>query len=236
MSDDWKLAPCLQQFWDEVNDVAPHRDHASDGSIGDEAHQGTDSDHNPDSNDMVCAVDTDEDLRADFTMFDIVNYLLGECRKPNDVGLDRGRVNYLIYEGNIWRADTGWAKEKYTGSNPHDKHMHLSCEHDLDFVNDTSSWGITERFGFMDKTTFFSWLDEYFDREKMEGTPPKPETPVGHAVQSQRVPGAPFAGEQTTAWQYQQDIGNTVYETRELVRDLADDLNAHFTGIKESSD
>lgn len=143
----WKLAPCLQQFWNEVDAIAPGRDRSSDGSIGDAAHQAGDSDHNPDDNGFVCAVDTDEDTRAPVTMWDIVNYLIGECRKPNNVGLDRGRANYFIYERTIWRADGGWQPEPYTGANPHDKHMHLSCEHDLTYVNDTRPWGLAERFG-----------------------------------------------------------------------------------------
>jgi len=143
----WKLAPCLKVFNDELEAIAPNRDHASDGTIGDEAHQGTDSDHNPDDNGIVCATDRDKDLRASFTMEDVVQYLLAECRKPNDVGKDRGRLNYLIYNKRIWRADTGWKQEPYTGSSPHTEHLHGSCEHDLNYVNDTRTWGLIERFG-----------------------------------------------------------------------------------------
>lgn len=143
----WTLAPCLKCLFDEFDLIAPDRDHTTDGSIGDDDHQNTDSDHNPDNNGFVCAIDVDKDLRASFTMEDVVQYLLGECRKSNNVGLDRGRINYIIYKRRIWRADTGWIEEYYDGENPHDQHVHISCEHDLNYVNDTRTWGLIERFG-----------------------------------------------------------------------------------------
>ena len=44
----WILVPCLVSLRSEFNKLAPGRDKASDGSIGDTAHQQESSDHNPD--------------------------------------------------------------------------------------------------------------------------------------------------------------------------------------------
>ena len=50
---DWILVACLGQLRNEFDRVAPGRDHASDGSIGDAAHQREVSDHNPDETGSV---------------------------------------------------------------------------------------------------------------------------------------------------------------------------------------
>lgn len=143
----WKLAPCLSELFAEFDRIAPSRDHASDGSIGDAAHQAEDSDHNPDKNGFVCAIDVDNDLHASFSMEDVIQYFVSECKKSNDVGKDRGRLNYFIYNRRIWRADGGWKQEAYTGASAHTEHAHFSCEHDLTYVNDSHPWGLIERFG-----------------------------------------------------------------------------------------
>ena len=49
------------------------------------------------------------------------------------------RVDYLIFQGKIWsqvRRKEG--NRKYTGSNPHNKHLHISI--DRAYSNDTSPW------------------------------------------------------------------------------------------------
>jgi hypothetical protein len=46
------------------------------------------------------------------------------------------RVKYLIFKGRIWSAEKG--ERKYTGSNPHNKHLHISIKEECG--NDTSPW------------------------------------------------------------------------------------------------
>jgi len=49
------------------------------------------------------------------------------------------RVKYLIFKGKIWSRDKAkLGNRKYTGSNPHNKHLH--CSINSDFANDTSPW------------------------------------------------------------------------------------------------
>lgn len=129
----WVLVAWAHQFRRELNALAPDRDTASDGSVGDLAHQEYPSGHNPDESgnaerqdsdsiDEVRAIDVDVDLRVPgLTAQMIVAYLVGRCR----AGLER-RLIYIIFNGVIWSASGGWVARTYTGSNPHDKHFHLS--------------------------------------------------------------------------------------------------------------
>ena len=221
----WKLAPCLAVLNAELEQIAPGRDHASDGTIGDAAHQGTDSDHNPDKNGFVCATDRDKDLHASFTMEDVVQYVLGECRKPNNVGLDRGRLNYLIFKERIWRADNEWREEPYTGESPHTEHAHFSCEHDLNYVNDTRPWGLTSKFGDdVTKDEFMAWSRE-FHAKKNEGFATPAIDGIG-GVQAVYQTLADAAGRTNVI----------MYDTKtalELLNDIKATLEAHIAGLVE---
>jgi hypothetical protein len=49
------------------------------------------------------------------------------------------RVNYLIFDKKIWsRTRRKEGNRKYSGSNPHNKHLHISI--DRAYANDTSPW------------------------------------------------------------------------------------------------
>lgn len=142
------LAPCLDVLRSEFNALNPNRDKASDGWIGDAAHASGDSDHNPDSNGVVHAIDVDETGPwPEGSMWEFVQYIISECRKSGTSGKDRGRLKYVIYERKIWSASNGWAEEYYDGSNPHDKHAHFSCEYSSTYANDKTSWGLADKFG-----------------------------------------------------------------------------------------
>lgn len=152
MATPWVLVAWAEQFRAELNAIAPSRDKASDGSVGDLAHQGSSSGHNPDETgnaerrdsdniNEVRAIDVDKDLRlSGLTAEKIVAYLVGRCR----AGLEK-RLIYIIYNRTIWSASSGWAARKYTGSNPHDKHFHLSGHPDSD--SDRRSWGLASLVG-----------------------------------------------------------------------------------------
>lgn len=218
----WKLAPCLDVLNKEIAAIAPDADTTSNGTIGDEAHQGTDSDHNPDSNGYVCATDRDKDLNAAFTMEDVVQYLLGECRKANTVGKDYGRLNYMIYNKRIWRADTGWRQEPYYGSSPHTEHAHFSCEHDLQFVNDTRPFGLIDRFGDdMDQVTFNERMDTYLKKYNQDGNGWK-SNPTGVAVLDNQYVPNPFngAGQKSPLYDLIRDLAEAVIELRNTVDNL----------------
>jgi hypothetical protein len=49
------------------------------------------------------------------------------------------RVDYLIFSGFIWSKEKAkQGNRKYTGSNQHHKHLHISIKEE--FANDTSPW------------------------------------------------------------------------------------------------
>ncbi|MEV4344898.1 hypothetical protein AB0J83_10510 [Actinoplanes sp. NPDC049596] len=148
---DWILVPCLVRLRSEFNAIAPGRDKSSDGSIGDTAHQATQSDHNDDEvgnvpiHDAdkiheVHAIDVDVDLReSDLTMEKVVQFLLGRCRS----GAEK-RLRYIIYNRRIWEQSNGWRQKAYNGSNPHDHHAHFSASYTTSLEASTASWHLED--------------------------------------------------------------------------------------------
>lgn len=124
------LAPSLETLRAEINARWPGRDKRSDGWIGDTAHQATRSDHNPNSRGSVNAIDIDEDG------IDLQAVFAAVKKHPS--------ARYWIYERKLYHRLRGWKAEAYSGSNPHDKHAHLSIEQDEDAEQDTRSWGIAK--------------------------------------------------------------------------------------------
>ena len=151
---DWVLIPCLKALFTEFDRIAPSRDHASDGAVGDQRHQDEVSDHNPDETgsvpirdsdrtNEVHAIDVDDDLReSDLTMEKVVQFLLGRCRS----GAER-RLRYIIYNRRIWSASSGWVQKTYTGASPHTEHAHFSASYNAGLEASTASWGLIAEFG-----------------------------------------------------------------------------------------
>ncbi|MBM0259141.1 peptidoglycan-binding protein [Micromonospora sp. 4G55] len=123
------LAPTLKVLRNEVNKRWPHRDRASDGWIGDAAHQARKSDHNPDGDDgSVNALDIDKDG---------IDPLLVVRRC-----IQHPSTEYVIFDRTIWSRSRGFRPARYTGSNPHDKHIHVSVSHTRSREDSTRTWGI----------------------------------------------------------------------------------------------
>lgn len=121
------LAPSLKQLRDEIDAAHPGRDKKSDGWIGDASHSARKSDHNPDyaSGGVVRAIDVD--------ISDIdVNKLMAVLKNDS-------RVNYFIYNHSIYGASS-FAKRRYTGSNPHTQHIHVSIKHSKS-AERAGAWG-----------------------------------------------------------------------------------------------
>jgi|SRR6185295_14442961 len=148
---DWVLIPCLEQLFAEFDRIAPSRDHASDGDIGDAAHRQEVSDHNPDETgdvpiqdadhiNEVHAIDVDDDLReSDLTMEKVVQFLLGRCRS----GAEK-RLRYIIYNRRIWSASSGWVQKTYTGTSAHTEHAHLSASYNSELEASRASWHLED--------------------------------------------------------------------------------------------
>lgn len=147
----WILVPCLVTLRAEFNELAPKRDKASDGSIGDTAHAGSSSDHNPDetgstpyedadNRNEVHAIDVDHNLRkSGWDMNRCLKIIITRHRQ----GLDN-RLQNVIYNRTIWSRSWGWTARSYTGSNAHTEHAHFSARYTTAQENDTRPWGLVE--------------------------------------------------------------------------------------------
>jgi len=120
----------------------PKRKKASDGLLPSAAHvhQNPNSDHN-----SGYAVDLTHDPANGI-----------DCDELYIKLKDDSRVKYLIFKGRIWSKEKG--DKKYTGSNPHNKHLHISIKEKCG--DDTSPW--------------FAWMGTPKTINKVKANLPKP--------------------------------------------------------------
>lgn len=129
-----RLSLSAIQLREQIDDNFPSRDRKSDGWIADARHmRAGKSDHIPDAQGWVRAIDIDRDLSG-HTKPDIMPDLADELRlyaKRNSK-----RIAYIIFEGRIASPILGWRWRKYTGANKHNHHCHVSFKKAAD--NDSS--------------------------------------------------------------------------------------------------
>ncbi len=131
----WRLARSLETLRSEINSRWPQRSKASDGTIGDDAHAARRSDHNPDGG-VVEAID--------FTAAGIdIGWLFEHLRQLGANGFGPLRGGYLILNRKTAGTESGWRWVTYRGSNPHEKHGHVSASDDPRNYDSTQSWGIS---------------------------------------------------------------------------------------------
>lgn len=115
-----RAARALNALLAQLDGEFPARSRASDGWIGDAAHSVRDSDHNPDQNGIVHARDYTHDPAHGVD----IGRLSDELAASHD-----NRIKYIIANGWILDSRPGnrpWQWVRYTGENPHVKHLHLS--------------------------------------------------------------------------------------------------------------
>jgi hypothetical protein len=118
------LCKAGQQLREQFDDSFPDRDRSSDGWIGDTRHSARPSDHNPDAKTgVVRAIDVDRDVSGSAKP-DLMPDIADQIRLAAKAG-DK-RIAYVIFEGRIASSRMGWRWRKYSGSNPHTKHCHIS--------------------------------------------------------------------------------------------------------------
>jgi hypothetical protein len=133
----WHVAPSLLKLRDEYNRLFPHRDHTSDGFLGDAAHSSRVSDHNPDYN--VAPPRYGVVRAGDFDVDD------GDAARDGRLMLLKAAIGdqrtwYVISNGIIYSRTYGWTARQYNGPNPHRKHVHVSINHSAASENDVSQW------------------------------------------------------------------------------------------------
>jgi len=120
-----KATPAALAVLRQATALQPKRKKASDGLLPSAAHvsQSPNSDHNT-------------GLAADLT-HDPDNGI--DCKEIFEKLKEDKRVKYLIFQGKIWSKEKSkLGNRRYTGSNPHNKHLHVSIESTMG--TDTSPW------------------------------------------------------------------------------------------------
>jgi hypothetical protein len=118
------LCKAGQQLREQFDDSFPDRDRTSDGWIGDTRHSARSSDHNPtESLRVVRAIDVDRDVSGSAKP-DLMPDIADQIRLAAKAG-DK-RISYVIFNGRIASSRMGWRWRKYSGSNPHNHHCHIS--------------------------------------------------------------------------------------------------------------
>ena len=133
-----RRAKSLDTLVKQVDTAYPNRSKASDGWLGDAAHQAVASDHNPNSLGVVTAQDLTHDPIHGFDAHKVADNLRTN-RHPD--------LKYIISNRRIAGAWSNWQWQNYTGSNPHDKHIHISVGRGDDGestppYDDTNLWNI----------------------------------------------------------------------------------------------
>lgn len=140
---EWRLVESLKVLRDEIDDIAPDRSKASDGTFGDEHHDAT-SDHTPHvfvplgSIPVVCALDITHDPGegADTVAF------AEAIRVSRDPRVAYVIAHRLIFSNHQVGSTPAWAWRTYTGSDdPHINHMHVSVVHD-GRADNRSPWAV----------------------------------------------------------------------------------------------
>jgi hypothetical protein len=137
-----KATPAAIAVLRQATALSPNRVKASDGLLPSAAHikASPNSDHN-----TGLAVDLTHDPAHGV-----------DCAEIYEKLKEDKRVKYLIFKGQIWIPIRG--DKPYTGSNPHNKHLHISIKDNCG--NDTSPW--------------FPWLGKPKTINKVKARFPKP--------------------------------------------------------------
>jgi hypothetical protein len=129
----WRLARSLSTLRSEI--LAKHPG-TTVWTIGDTSHQSGYSDHNPNADRVVCAIDVKGDKGLNLSAF--VAHLIA-FPHPN--------LRYVIYNRKIYQRRNGFAAQDYNGANAHRDHVHVSVGNGPDGrsttnYDNTSSWGL----------------------------------------------------------------------------------------------
>lgn len=139
MASGWRLAKSLETLRDQVNNAYPNRSKRSDGTIGDASHAASASDHNPNRNGVVCAMDITNDPAGGFDVHAMAEHLRAH-RHPN--------LRYIISNARIAGWWTNWEWQPSSG---HTQHAHFSVGtlgvgdgQTYDRYDDTTLWDINK--------------------------------------------------------------------------------------------
>jgi hypothetical protein len=130
-----RVAKSLRTLYEQIDALAPDRDKRDDGTIGDARHRARKSDHNPDARGIVRALDVTHDPAHGCDAGKIAEAL----RLSQDA-----RIKYVIWARRIFYAagSEPYRWQRYSGSDPHTGHFHLSVVADEARADDARDWSI----------------------------------------------------------------------------------------------
>jgi hypothetical protein len=138
-----RVAKCVCHFRDQVDRLAPTRDRTLDGTVGDEAHEKRESDHNAwvwnaaEQKGIVTAIDVTHDaVHCDCSKIAL------SLQQAKDE-----RIKYVIWNAQIMSSYPvggipAWTWRTYSQPNPHDKHIHISVACSLGLYDSTADWNV----------------------------------------------------------------------------------------------
>lgn len=130
----WRPAKSLEVLRYQINSAYPGRNKASDGLIGDAAHAKSKSEHNPDANGVVRALDITHDPAKGVDCGRIIEAMVAS-RDP--------RILYVIWNRRICSSEVQpWVWRAYSGKNKHDKHFHVSVVASPALYDNEAPWAI----------------------------------------------------------------------------------------------
>lgn len=140
----WRLVESLKTLRKQLDELFPNRSKVSDGSIGDTSHSARKSEHNPDSQGRVCAIDITFDNDPSDGVGVDCNWLADVLVANKDP-----RIKYIIWNKEICSSkQSPWQWRSYHGKNPHNHHLHISVIGDVD---STKPWNLSDK-GFVTNT------------------------------------------------------------------------------------
>lgn len=134
------MAFSLDILLGQLNESYPNRSKISDGGIGDVRHISKKSDHNPwvRQTDSSLGIVTARDFTHDPKRGLDCNQLAERLIDSRD-----DRIKYIIWNGKIISSTRQkWRWRKYSGSNQHTKHLHLSVKPDRILYDNDRFWKI----------------------------------------------------------------------------------------------
>jgi hypothetical protein len=143
----WRVGKALLALRNQVDEFAPDRSKASDGTIGDQRHCGqanAPSDHCPRIRDGHIGVVTAIDITHDVNNGCDAGVIAESIRADRDP-----RVKYIIWNRRICSSyrhagNDPWVWRNYTGSNPHTKHIHISVKGDPGSYDSQMAWNLSK--------------------------------------------------------------------------------------------
>lgn len=138
-----RIAKSLDVLRSQINAKYPNRSKVSDGWIGDTAHAARPSDHNPGADGVVEALDITHDPANGPDTWKLAEILRQNKDRRIDYVISNGRV-FVGLHGKWNGVNVGpWNWVKYTGTNSHAQHIHVSVDPSPSIYDSQESWALT---------------------------------------------------------------------------------------------